>query len=135
MTVKSIVIALVALVGSCSASNYAGLCLPAFRYLSDEAIYGAAMSRAFELHQGLVKITGEPSTLVSYSSLDEFKQANADCCSSGKTGREGFQGSFFDKIRGNSRDIIRVSYRDGIGSNKIIWFVVTNCGILRDGLD
>ncbi|NTJ36358.1 hypothetical protein G6K86_32690 [Agrobacterium rhizogenes] len=126
-------------VASCSAINYSGLCVAEGRYLDGEGFIVPARERAFQIQQGFAQMQPE-ANFIRYANLEEFSRLNPDCCSLSSTGRKGFQNTFLEKIRGDSRTFVRVHYRsksagDVSGQMNDIYFAVTNCGVLWDGIN
>ncbi|NTG51652.1 hypothetical protein G6M04_30075 [Agrobacterium rhizogenes] len=126
-------------VASCSAANYSGLCVTEGRYLDEEAFIIPARERAFQIQQGFAQTQPE-ADFIHYADLEEFSRLNPDCCSLSPTGRKGFQNTFLEKIRGDSRTFVRVHYRSkstgGVsGQMNDIYFAVTNCGVIWDGIN
>lgn len=126
-------------VASCSVANYSGLCVTDGKYLDGEGFIVPARERAFQIQQGFAQMQPE-ANFIRYANLEEFSRLNPDCCSLSPTGRKGFQNTFLEKIRGDSRTFVRVHYRSKSagsisGQMNDIYFAVTNCGVLWDGVN
>jgi hypothetical protein len=110
--------------------------MPGFRYLDEQTFIDNARLQAFQSHQGFAKILPTEYSY-HYRDLEEFSSVNPDCCSTSSTGLKGFENTFFEKINGKSRTFVHVHYRrktTGAGQMADVYYAVTNCGRLWDGI-
>ncbi len=134
--------------------NYSGYCFEQSAYLSNDAIVRSAIPFFLDSYPPIISYTDiekgpdgftsrlfrkRPSNSIAYLSIDDFLQANPDCCKFSTGGPEGDSPSAWQRFTGGNSGFVFVEYnvifigRDGARrTQKVSEFMpVSNCGRIR----
>lgn len=125
-----------AYIGGRCTLNATGMCLDTYRYITDDQLIDAARRQAYRMQDGkyLSSTLNAGRSFIRYDNYDDFIKQNPRCCTLVPSAREGFSPSFYNKINGVGRAVVKVDYKSSIQHGNTIpqtetaYFFITNCG-------
>jgi hypothetical protein len=138
---RKLLIALCAVVlalGVWPAPAYFGLCYSKGRFLTDREKIDVAIGDAIASYPPPLASLGNypPKDPIRYTSIEEFRRVNPDCCALSKSARKAPDVSFLSRVKGTNSTYVTVNYlvrfrneRGNVVSEPAGTFsAITNCG-------